>query len=81
MNVRNRAALTQRANRESVTTVAIAVAEDDIACWTANRQTIITVVDHVVLEQYVRALSGETCQTRLISNVSPPWAIERTDRR
>ena len=50
VNLRRRAALAQRADGKSVTAATIAVAEDDIACWTAKHQTIVTVVDYIVLE-------------------------------
>lgn len=50
VNIRNRAVLAQRADGKPVTAVTITVAEDNIVCWTANRQAIIAVVDHIVLE-------------------------------
>ena len=50
LNIGNRATATQRANGESVTAVTVAVAEVDVFCWAADRQTIISVKDDVVLE-------------------------------
>ena len=63
-----------------MTAVAIAVAEDNVARWTVNCQAVIPVVDHVVLEQYIRALCGETYQTDLISGIIL-LTIEWTCRR
>ena len=51
LNVRNRAILVQRTDRKPVTAVTIAVAKDNIVCWTADYYAIIGVVDDVVLEQ------------------------------
>ena len=50
LNIGNRATATQRANGESVTAVTVAVAEVNVFCWAADRQTIISVKDDVVLE-------------------------------
>lgn len=36
LDIRNCAALAQRANGEPVTAVAITVAEVDVSCWTAD---------------------------------------------
>ena len=49
-NIRHCATLAQRANGESVTTVAIAVTEVDFLRWAADRQAIIPIEDDVVLE-------------------------------
>ena len=40
----------QRTDRKSVTTVTVAVAEDDVACRTAKHHAIIAVVNYVVLK-------------------------------
>ena len=44
------AAFTQGANRKSVTTVAIGIAEVDVVRWGTKHQAVISVEDDVVLE-------------------------------
>jgi hypothetical protein len=57
-----------------VTAVTIAVAEVDVVCGAANRQTIIAVVNDIVLEQNVRALDVETYRM-VLTNDLLPWAL------
>ena len=50
LNIRNITTLTQRANGEPVTAVAIDIAEVNVASWTVDRQAIISIEDDIVLE-------------------------------
>ena len=51
LNVCNRAVLVQRADRKPVTAVTIAVAKENIICWTAGYYATTGVVDGVIFEQ------------------------------
>ena len=59
LNIRRNSIRALTNNGESVTAVTIVVAEDDVICRAANRQTIISIINDVVLEDYVCALYVE----------------------
>ena len=71
---------TQSTNGKSVTTVTIAVAEDDVTCWPGNHQAIVAVVDVVILEYQIRAPYVESYKMVLMS-IPLPRAIDRAYRR
>ena len=54
------AAFAHGANRKSVTTVAILIAEVDVVRWGTEHQAIISVEDDVILKYYIRALDIES---------------------
>ena len=64
LNVCDGAALAERAHRETVSTIAVVVPEYDVACSRANGDTVVAVLDMVVLNCEIGPARGKAVPER-----------------
>lgn len=67
VNRGDRASLAERADGKTVPTLAVGVAEDDVGGTRADSETVVTILNVIVLEEEVAASSGEAVPRNNVS--------------